>query len=53
MAHSLHLSVIAEGVETEEQFRLLKDLGCDEYQGFHESAPLAPADFENQYGKPI
>ncbi len=49
MAHSLHLSVVAEGVETAEQFRLLKDLGCDEYQGFHESPPLTPADFEKRY----
>jgi hypothetical protein len=29
----------------------LKDLGCDEYQGFHESAALAPADFEQRYCK--
>ena len=49
MAHSLHLSVVAEGVETEEQFRLLKDLGCDEYQGFHESPALPPGEFEKRY----
>ena len=46
MAHSLHLSVVAEGVETEAQFRALKELGCDEYQGFHSSPALAPAQFE-------
>ncbi len=51
MAHSLHLSVVAEGVESPEQYRALKDLGCDEYQGFHESAALAPADFEQRYCK--
>ncbi len=45
MAHSLHLSVVAEGVETAEQFRALKDLGCDEYQGYYSSPALAPADF--------
>ncbi|MBC8023840.1 MAG: EAL domain-containing protein [Burkholderiales bacterium] len=45
MAHSLHLSVVAEGVETAEQFRALKELGCDEYQGYYSSPALAPADF--------
>jgi EAL domain-containing protein (putative c-di-GMP-specific phosphodiesterase class I) len=45
MAHSLHLSVVAEGVETEAQFRALKELGCDEYQGFHSSPAMPPAQF--------
>jgi len=45
MAHSLHLTVVAEGVETEEQFRALRELGCDEYQGYHTSPALAPAEF--------
>jgi diguanylate cyclase (GGDEF)-like protein/PAS domain S-box-containing protein len=49
MAHSLHLSVVAEGVETAAQFRALKELGCDEFQGFHESPALPPADFEKRY----
>jgi diguanylate cyclase (GGDEF)-like protein len=50
MAHSLRLSVVAEGVETETQFRALQALGCDEFQGFFESPALAPADFEKRYG---
>jgi len=46
MAHSLKLSVIAEGVETEAQFASLKALGCDEFQGYFASAALPPAEFE-------
>jgi diguanylate cyclase (GGDEF)-like protein/PAS domain S-box-containing protein len=51
MAHSLRLSVVAEGVETEAQFNALKALGCNEYQGFYESPALPPAEFEKKYGK--
>ena len=34
MAHSLRLKVVAEGVETEEQARLLQRLRCDQMQGY-------------------
>ncbi len=43
MAHSLQLSVVAEGVETDEQLAFLRDEGCDELQGFWLAKPL-PAD---------
>ncbi|HYC35827.1 MAG TPA: EAL domain-containing protein [Usitatibacter sp.] len=49
MAHSLKLSVVAEGVETAAQFEALRALGCDEFQGFHESPALPPAEFERRY----
>jgi EAL domain-containing protein (putative c-di-GMP-specific phosphodiesterase class I) len=49
MAHSLGLSVIAESVETEAQFAGLAALGCDQYQGFHASEPLPPAQFEQRF----
>jgi EAL domain-containing protein (putative c-di-GMP-specific phosphodiesterase class I) len=45
LAHSLHLKVIAEGVETPEQLALLAELGCDQYQGFYFSPALEPAQF--------
>ncbi|MDO6694712.1 EAL domain-containing protein [Aliiglaciecola sp. 3_MG-2023] len=40
MANSLGLTVVAEGVETEQQFAILKRLGCDLVQGFYFSRPL-------------
>jgi EAL domain-containing protein (putative c-di-GMP-specific phosphodiesterase class I) len=43
MAHSLGLSVVAEGVETAEQLSLLRDLRCDQAQGYHLGRPM-PAD---------
>ena len=49
MAHSLRLSVVAEGVETPAQLARLRELGCDEYQGFLESPALPPAEFERRY----
>jgi diguanylate cyclase (GGDEF)-like protein len=47
LAHSLHLKVIAEGVETSEQLALLADLGCDQYQGFYFSPALSADKFMN------
>jgi diguanylate cyclase (GGDEF)-like protein len=45
LAHTLHLKVIAEGVETEEQLIFLRSLGCDQYQGYYCSPPLPPLEF--------
>ncbi|MDH4192259.1 MAG: EAL domain-containing protein, partial [Betaproteobacteria bacterium] len=45
MAHALGMSVIAEGVETAEQLAILRELHCDQAQGFHFSQPLPAAEF--------
>ena len=49
IAKNLKIPVIAEGVETEEQMRLLKDLGCALVQGYYFSRPLHASDFENTF----
>jgi diguanylate cyclase (GGDEF)-like protein len=43
LARTLSLQVVAEGVETEDQFDMLRELGCDQFQGFLFSRPV-PAD---------
>ncbi len=48
MAHLLGVKAVAEGVETEAQLGLLRDLGCDEYQGYHACKPL-PSDAIGEY----
>ena len=46
IARSLKVPVVAEGVETERQMILLRDLGCAMVQGFYFSRPLPPDEFE-------
>lgn len=46
MGHNLKLQVLAEGVETAEQFNILKNNKCDIIQGFYYSRPVASEIFE-------
>ena len=53
IARYLGVKVVAEGVETEGQLRLLKDVGCDLIQGFYFSRPVPPEEFEKLIEKEI
>jgi diguanylate cyclase (GGDEF)-like protein len=46
MGHSMQQNVLAEGVESIDQIKALKKLGCDYFQGFYYSKPLSKKEFE-------
>ncbi len=54
MAQSLDMKTTAEGVETEEEARMVRDMGCDRIQGFHFGRPMtsegARSLFDTDYG---
>ena len=45
MGRGLRLEVLAEGVETKEQYEILRGMGCELVQGYHFSRPLPPDQF--------
>ena len=53
IAKYLGVPVVAEGVETEEQLRLLKEAGCELVQGYYFSKPLPAEEFEELIKKEI
>lgn len=53
MAHNLGLTVVAEGVETEQQLAFLKSVNCNEYQGFLFSKPIPTKEFAALIGSEI
>lgn len=46
MAHSLNLKVVAEGVETVEQLKFMREHDCDAMQGYYLSKPMPAEEFE-------
>ena len=46
IAGFLEVPVVAEGVEHEEEVKILKSLGCDIIQGYYFSKPVPPEEFE-------
>ena len=48
MAHSLELTVVAEGVETQAQLQVLRQLGCDQVQGYLLGRPMPASDLDGQ-----
>ena len=51
IAKFLEVPVIAEGVETQEQYDLLKQAGCDIIQGYYFSKPVPPEEFARFFRK--
>ncbi|MET3999578.1 EAL domain-containing protein [Marinobacterium sp. MBR-109] len=40
MSHAMELTVVAEGIETDRDLRVLRELGCDQAQGYHIARPM-------------
>lgn len=49
IAHKLHLKVVAEGVESQEQHDFLRAAGCDMVQGYLHSQPLSAGEIESRW----
>ncbi len=53
MSHNLGMYVVAEGIETQEQVRLLKTMNCDAIQGYVHAKPMPVSEFEKNYSNSI
>ena len=50
LAHNLGLTVVAEGVENAKAWDMLRELNCDEAQGYHMGKPMPASDFVSWFG---
>ena len=48
LAGNMGLKIVAEGVETEAQYEILKEMGCDFIQGYYVGRPMSAKHFEQQ-----
>ena len=53
MAETIGIGVVAEGVETDEQLRVARDLGCGYAQGFHFAEPVPASSVERMLARPV
>ena len=51
LAKSLNIEVVAEGIETEEMYNFVKEIGCDYAQGYYFSKPIEFNEFIEKYIK--
>ena len=51
LGHKLGLSIVAEGVETENQFEIVRKHGCDYIQGYYFAKPMTKEEFEEYLKK--
>ncbi len=49
LAHNLSMFVVAEGIETEKQIEMLKNMKCDAVQGYFYAKPMSISEFEEKY----
>jgi len=53
LGHSLHLTTVAEGVETQTQLAILQSEGCDEMQGYLIGRPQPISEYPDVTGRPV
>ncbi len=53
LSQKLGMPVITEGVETEDQLKMLTDMGCDMFQGYYFAKPMAITQFEQRYAEVV